>query len=111
MVASYAKVSTSKDKPETSPPGTPARECTGKKQTIKTAPGAKDFTKAGLFYCKEGTPILDLFPRNLKKSIALSFVSMARNAPSLLRFANMSILESGTRFLPATRSKFLSTAM
>jgi hypothetical protein len=52
MVAPYAKVSTLKAKPETSPPSTPAHERTGKKQKIKTAPGAKDFTKAGLFHCK-----------------------------------------------------------
>ena len=68
MVVSYAKVSTSKAKPETSPPGTLACERTGKKQKIKTAPGVKDFTKAGRFHCKEGTPILGLFPSSLKKN-------------------------------------------
>ena len=67
MVTSYAEVSTAKAKPETSPPSTPARERTGKKQKIKTAPGAKDFTKARLFHCKEGTQISDLFPSNLEK--------------------------------------------
>ena len=67
MVASYAEIRTLKDKPETSSPSTPAHERTGKKQKIKTAPGAKDFTKAGLFHCKEGTPISDLFPSNLEK--------------------------------------------
>ena len=73
MVASYAKVSTSKAKPETSPPSTPAREHTSKKQKTKTAPGAKDFTKAGLFHCKEGTPISDLFPSNLEKKYCSFF--------------------------------------
>ena len=73
MVASYAKVRTLKDKPETSPPSTPARERTGKKQKIKTAPGAKDFTKAGLFHCKDETPISDLFPSNLEKKYCSFF--------------------------------------
>jgi hypothetical protein len=67
MVAPYAKLSTSKTNPETSLPSTPARERTGKKQKIKTAPGAKHFTKAGLFHCKDGIPYLDLFPSNLEK--------------------------------------------
>ncbi len=73
MVASYAKVSTMKAKPETSPLGTPARECTGTKQKIKTVPGAKDFTKAGLFHCKEWTTISDLFPNNLEKKYCSFF--------------------------------------
>jgi hypothetical protein len=45
----------------------------GKKQRIKTAPGAQDFTKAGLFHCKEGTPFLDLFPITLKKKYCSFF--------------------------------------
>ena len=111
VVTPYAKVSTLKAKPETSPLSTSAREHTGKKQKIRTAPGAKDFTKAGLFHCKNGTPYSDLFPSDLEKKYCTFFVSMARNAPSPLRFDNMSILESGKRFLPTTRSKSLSTAM
>ena len=73
MVASYAKVSTSKAKPETSPPSTPACERTHKKQKIKTAPRAKDFAKAGLFHCKDETPISDLFPSNLEKKYCSFF--------------------------------------
>ena len=73
MVAPYAKLSTSKTKPETSTPSTPARERTGKKQKIKTAPGAKDFTKAGLFHCKDRTPNSDLFPSDLKKKYCTFF--------------------------------------
>ncbi len=73
LVAPYAKVSTSKTKPETSPPSTPACERTGKKQKIKTAPGAKDFTKAGLIHCKDGTPYSDLFPSNLEKKYCTFF--------------------------------------
>ena len=60
MVASDAEVSTSKAKPETSPP-------------IKTAPGAKDFTKAGLYHCKVGTPILDFSPSDLGKKYCSFF--------------------------------------
>ena len=61
--------STSKVKPEASPPGNPARERTGKKQRIKTAPGSQDFSKAGLFHCKEGTTFSELFPVNLEKKL------------------------------------------
>jgi len=64
---------TSKVKPEASPPGTPARERTGKKQRIKTAPGSQDFSKAGLFHCKEMTPFSELFPTNLKKKLCSFF--------------------------------------
>ena len=73
VAAPYAKVSTLKTKPETSPPSTPACERTSKKQKIKTAPGAKDLTKAGLFHCKDGTPHLDLFPSNLEKKCCTFF--------------------------------------
>jgi hypothetical protein len=66
-------LSTSKVKPEASPPGTPARERTGKKQRIKTAPGSQDFLKAGLFHCKEGTTFLGLFPANLEKKLCSFF--------------------------------------
>ena len=64
---------TSKVKPEASPPGTPARECIGKKQRIKTAPGSQDFLKAGPFHCKEMTPFLELFPTNLEKKLCSFF--------------------------------------
>jgi len=64
---------TSKVKPEASPPYTPARVRNGKKQRIKTAPGSQDFSKAGLFHCKEGTPFSELFPANLKKKLCSFF--------------------------------------
>ena len=64
---------TSKVKPEASPPGTPARERTRKKQRIKTAPGSQDFSKAGLFHCKEGTLFSELFPANLEKKLCSFF--------------------------------------
>jgi hypothetical protein len=73
MVPPNAAVGTSKQKPETSPPGTPACERIGKKQRIKTAPGAQDFTKAGLFHCKEGTAFLNLFPITLEKKYCSFF--------------------------------------
>ncbi len=62
-----------KIKPDSSPPETPARKRTSKKQKVKTAAGAKDFTKAGLFRCKEGTAILELFPGDLSKKCCSSF--------------------------------------
>jgi hypothetical protein len=64
---------TSKVKPEASPPGMPARERTGKKQRIKTAPGSQGFSKPGLFHCKEGTPFSDLIPANLEKKLCSFF--------------------------------------
>ena len=66
-VAPVAEIAALKVKPDASPPGTPARERTGKKQKVK--PAGKDFTKACLFRCKEGTPINELFPNNLEKKL------------------------------------------
>ncbi len=44
-VAPIAEIAALKVKPDVMPPGTPARERTGKKQKVK--PAGKDFTKAG----------------------------------------------------------------
>jgi hypothetical protein len=62
-----------KIKPDSSPPGTPARKRTSKKHKVKTAAGAKDITKARLFCCKEGTAISELFPGNLLKKYCSFF--------------------------------------
>jgi hypothetical protein len=70
-VAPVAEIAALKVRPAASPPGTPARERTGKKQKVK--PAGKDFTKAGLFCCKEGTPINELFPNNLEKKLCSFF--------------------------------------
>ena len=64
---------TLKVKPQISPPGTPARDRTAKKQRIKPAPRSQDFSKAGLFHCKEGSPFLELFPANLEKKLCSFF--------------------------------------
>jgi hypothetical protein len=72
-ISATAGESAGKIKIKTSPPGTPACERTSKKQKVKTAAGAKDFTKAGLFRCKEGTPFLELFPTNLSKKYCSFF--------------------------------------
>ncbi len=59
-----------KSKPDASPPGTPAQERKNKKQKLKPAAGgSKDFTKAGLFHCAEGTATTDLFPSSLSKPL------------------------------------------
>jgi hypothetical protein len=71
VVEPIAKIAALKVKPDASPPGTPARERTGKKEKVK--PAAKDFTKAGLFCCKEGTPIAELFPNDLEKKLCSFF--------------------------------------
>ena len=54
-------------KPEASPPSTPARKRLPKKQKLKPPVGAKDFTKAGLFHCKDGFQTNELFPLDLSK--------------------------------------------
>ena len=72
-VAPVGDAVTSKVKPDASPPSTPARERNGKKQKVKPAAGATDFTKAGLFRCKEGTPIAELFPNDLEKKLCSFF--------------------------------------
>jgi hypothetical protein len=51
-----------KVKPEASPPATPACERVQKRQKLKPAVGAKDFTKAGLFHCRDGFQKGDLLP-------------------------------------------------
>jgi hypothetical protein len=55
-----------KMKPEAFPPSTPACKRVPKKQKLKPAVGAKDFTKAGLFHSTEGIPHSNLFPSNLQ---------------------------------------------
>jgi hypothetical protein len=59
-----------KTKADVSPPGTPACKRTSKRQKLKPGAGSKDFTKAGLFLCKERTPIMKLFPTDLSKNTA-----------------------------------------
>ncbi len=71
-VASIAEIASLKVKPDASPPGNPARERAGKKQKVK--PAAKESTKAGLFRCKEGTPIAELFPNDLEKKLCSLFL-------------------------------------
>ena len=70
-VAPVTEIAALKVKPDASPPGTPARKRVGKKQKVK--PANKDFTKAGLFRCKEGTPIAELFPTDLSKKLCSFF--------------------------------------
>jgi hypothetical protein len=60
-------------KPEASPPTTPACERVPKRQKLKTAVGAKDFTKAGLFHCKDSFQTNELFPLDLLKKYCSFF--------------------------------------
>ena len=62
-----------KVKPEASPPATPARGRVQKKQKLKPAVGAKDFTKAGLFHCRDGFQKGDLLPLDLSKKYCTFF--------------------------------------
>jgi hypothetical protein len=72
-IAPVGEVAALKTKSDALPPDTPAHERNGKKQKIKPAAEGKDFTKAGLFCCKEGTPISELFPSNLEKKYCSFF--------------------------------------
>jgi hypothetical protein len=83
---------------DVSPPSTPACDRQAKKQKLKPGAGLKDFTKAGLFFCKEGTPISDLFPTDLIKKYCSFFAFITRSVPSLARLANLSISAGGTGF-------------
>jgi hypothetical protein len=58
-----------KSKPDASPAGTPACKKNTKKQKHKPAARSKDFTKAGLFHCTNGTATLDLFPSGMSKPL------------------------------------------
>jgi hypothetical protein len=60
-------------KPEASPPSTTARERLPTKQKLKPAIGVKDFTKAGLFHCKDGFQTNELFPLDLSKKYCTFF--------------------------------------
>jgi hypothetical protein len=71
-VAPVAEIAALKVKPDALPPDSLARERAGKKQKVK--PAAKDFTKAGIFRCKEGTPIAELFPNDLEKKLCSFFL-------------------------------------
>ncbi len=58
-----------KSKPNAFPPGTSANDRKTKKQKLKPAAGAKDFTKAGLFHCADGTPTSNLFTSGFSKQL------------------------------------------
>ena len=100
-----------KMKPKASPPSIPACERLPKKLKLKPAVGAKDFTKAGLFHCKDGFQTNELFPLDLSKTYCSFFVSTIRDAPNPIRLVNSSMLEGGRRSLPEIRRKFVRTAM
>jgi hypothetical protein len=83
---------------------TPAWDRHAKKQKLMPGVGSKDFTKASLSHCKEGTPISDLFPMDLIKVTAVSFASITRSVPSPTSLLNLITLAAGgTGFHPRTR--------
>ncbi len=69
MVAPYAKLSTSKTKPETSTPSTPARERTGKKQKIKTSTWSKELYKGWPLSLQGRDPILGFVSQQPRKEV------------------------------------------
>jgi hypothetical protein len=80
---------------KTSPPRTPACKRTSKMQKVKTAAGAKDFTKAGLFRCKEGTPISELFPVDLSKKYFSFFCFHNKKCTNLKETCDFEYQEMG----------------
>ena len=62
-----------KSQSEASPPSTSACKTAPKKQKLKPAVGAKDFTKAGLFHCKDGCSPTKMFPLDLFKNYCSYF--------------------------------------
>ena len=95
-----------KSKPNASPPGTPAKDRKIKKQKLKPAAGAKDFTKAGLFHCADGTPTSDFFLLAFLSHCVVISVSTTKNVPSLTKRANSITLGNGIKFLLKTRQRF-----
>jgi hypothetical protein len=69
IIVNGALAISNKSKPNAFSPGTPANNRKTKKQKLKPAAGAKDFTKASLFHCANGTPTSDLFPSGLSKPL------------------------------------------
>jgi hypothetical protein len=62
-----------KSKTDMSPPRTPATERKSKRQKLKAGAGSIDFTKVGIFHCKEGNSISELFPADLTKNYCSFF--------------------------------------
>jgi hypothetical protein len=71
-----------KAKSNVSPPSTLACDMQNKKQKLTPGAGLKDFTKAGLFHCKEGTLVYELLPADFIKKSAVSFASITRSVPA-----------------------------
>jgi hypothetical protein len=82
-IGNRALAISNKTKPDTSSPGTPANDRKTKKQKLKPAAGAKDFTKAGLFHCTDadGTPKSNLFPSGLSKPLCGYFCFHNKKCP------------------------------
>ena len=111
VIGSEERSAAEKTKSDASPPGTPARDRISKKPKLKAGAGSKDFRKAGLLRCKEGTPIGDLFPLDLSKKYCSFFCFHDKNAPSQSSLVISNMLANGIRFPSKTRPKFSSIAM
>ncbi len=106
-ISATAGDSAGKIKSKTSPPRTPAHKRTSKKQKVKTAARAKDFTKAGLFHCKEGTPISELFPSNLSKKYCSFFCFHNKKCPKPKQTCNFEHIRKWDKIHADDQSKIL----
>jgi hypothetical protein len=73
MVDARKRVVAEKSKTDVSPSGTSATKRKSKRQKLKLGAGSKDFTKVGLFHCKEGTSISELFSVDLAENYCSFF--------------------------------------
>ncbi len=113
MIANMAdgaalSISGVESKPDASPPGTPARKRTSKKQKLKPAAGgSKDFTKASLFHCEERTVTTDLFPpRFIQAAVWFFSAIITKKIPSPIRPVNTTTSGNGRKSWLTTRQKF-----
>jgi hypothetical protein len=111
VTTKVAGIIVEKSKVDASPPGTPAHERTFKKQKLKKGAGSKDFTKVGLFHCKEGTPVTELFPADLTKKYCSFFCFYNKKCSKPIRLVTLTMLAGGIKFCPMTSQRSLSTAM
>jgi hypothetical protein len=99
--------SAEKTKTDVSPPGTPTCKRTSKRQKLKPGAGSKDFTKAGLFCCKEGTPIAELSPTNLLNKYCSFFCYHDKKCPKPKQSCNFEHVDKWGKIPANDQTKIL----
>ena len=108
-VAPVTEIAALKVKPDASPPGTSARKRAGKSRRssllLRTSP------KPVYSVARRELQLQSCSQMTSKRSCVLYFCFTTRNAPNPIKLVISSTLESGTRSLPLTKRRSLSTAM